>query len=200
MKLVWKGKYEGEDQLPVGNLPPGAVRFKEPETPTRLNLVASLFIIPVIIMMIIAMIIKAQISSSGTTFGLFNIWGMILSLLMIIPHEFLHAIAFPRDAEVEVWYSIKNMMAFVISTCPTSKRRFIFLSLLPNAVFGLLPLIVWLFLPESRISDIVFSFAIFSLFMGVGDYLNVFNASTQMPKGSITQLSGFHSYWYMPDK
>jgi len=200
MKLIWKGKYENEQQLSVGNLPDNAVKFKEPETPAKLNLVASLFIIPVIIIIGIVVYIKIQLGASVDFSHMFNIWGMLLALLMIIPHEFLHAIAFPRDAAVEVWYSLKNSMAFVFSTCPTSKSRFIFLSLLPNMIFGFIPLIVWIFIPIEfiLISKIVLSFATFSLLMGIGDFLNVFNAVTQMPKNSMTQLSGFHSYWYMP--
>lgn len=200
MKLIWKGKFEGEEQLPVGTLPEDAVKFREPETPAKLNLVASLFIIPVIFLIVLAIIVKGQIDTGIVHFEMFNILGMILAFFMVLPHEFLHAIAFPREAEVEVWYSIKNMMAFVVSTCPTSKKRFIFLSLLPSIIFGFIPLIAWIFIPSelSQISDIVFSFAGFSLMFGVGDFLNVFNAATQMPKNSITQLSGFHSYWYLP--
>lgn len=200
MKLIWKGKFKSEDQLPVGTLPDNAVRFKEPETPAKLNLVASLFVIPVILIIAAVMIIKIIIGSGIAGLEPINIWGLILALLMVFPHEMLHAIAFPKEAEVEVWYSIKNMMAFVVSTYPTSKTRFIFLSLLPSIVFGFIPLIVWIFIPPelSKISGLLFSFGSYSLMFGVGDFLNVFNAATQMPKGSITQLSGFHSYWYMP--
>ena len=27
---------------------------------------------------------------------------------------------------------------------------------------------------------------------------NIYHAITQMPKGSLTFMSGMHSYWYMP--
>ena len=35
--------------------------------------------------------------------------------------------------------------------------------------------------------------------MGGGDFMNMFNAAVQMPLGSLTQLSGMHSYWFMPE-
>ena len=35
--------------------------------------------------------------------------------------------------------------------------------------------------------------------MGVGDYYNVFNALTQMPKGARCFLERQSSYWYMPE-
>ncbi|MCI8497238.1 MAG: DUF3267 domain-containing protein, partial [Clostridiales bacterium] len=34
---------------------------------------------------------------------------------------------------------------------------------------------------------------------GAGDYYNVFNALTQMPKGARTYLYQFNSFWYMPE-
>jgi hypothetical protein len=200
MKIVWKGKFTNVEQLSAGSLPENAVKFREPETPAKLNIIASLFVIPVLIIIGVAIYIKTQLGASVRFNDILNIWGLLLSYLMIIPHELLHASAFPKEAEVEIWYSLKNMMAFVFSTCPTSKLRFIWLSLLPNLVFGFMPLVIWIFIPVEfvKLNQIVLSFATFSLFMGVGDFLNVFNAATQMPAKSLTQLSGFHSYWYIP--
>jgi hypothetical protein len=88
---------------------------------------------------------------------------------------------------------------FVTSAQPVTKARFIFLSLFPNLVFGWLPLAVWTFLPyNGAYSNHLFTFAFFSILFGVGDYMNAFNAARQMPKGSMQQISGFNSYWYMP--
>ncbi|WP_186580340.1 DUF3267 domain-containing protein [Aquibacillus kalidii] len=199
MKLVWKGIYKDKDQLPVGNLPPDAVKFKEPDSMLQLNVVASLFVIPVFILIGLAIFLKSLLTDNIFEMGIFNFWGIILAFLMILPHEFLHAIVFPKNKEVELWFSPASLMAFVVSTAPISKARFIFLSLLPNLVFGVLPLLIWIFLPyDLVITDLVFSFASFSLLFGIGDYLNVWNATFQMPKGSIQQLSGMNSYWYMP--
>ena len=68
-------------------------------------------------------------------------------------------------------------------------------SLLPNIVFGVIPFIIgmvyprWLFLAMLGVCAIG---------MGAGDYYNVYNALTQMPKGARTYLYQFNSYWYMP--
>ncbi len=35
---------------------------------------------------------------------------------------------------------------------------------------------------------------------GFGDYINIYHALTQMPKGALTYMYGFHSYWYLPEK
>lgn len=201
MKLTWKGKYKSVEQLSYGNLPADAVKFKEPNSPLMVNLVSSLFVIPVFILIGVTIYVKG-LFAGVTDYDFFNTWGILLALLMIIPHELLHAIMFPKDAEVEIWFSLKNMMAFVFSTYPVTKKRFILLSLLPNIVFGVIPLFIWLLIPKgfTSISNMIFSFAFFSLLFGIGDYMNVFNAAIQMPAKSITQLSGFHSYWYLPEE
>jgi len=199
MKIVWKGKFTDMQQLPVGDLPANAVKFKEPETLPELGRAASKFLIPVVIIILFAAYIKIRLGGSVHFPDAFNIWGILLALLMIIPHELLHAIAFPRHAEVQVWHSLRNGMAFVTSTCPMTKARFIFLSLLPNIIFGFLPLLIWILLPAefSQTAEILLSFATLSLVMGVGDFLNVYNAITQVPNHAMVQLSGFHSYWYL---
>jgi len=129
----------------------------------------------------------------------FTLLGFILSFMTLLPHELLHGICFGKAAEVELLIAPKQLALFVVSNQPISKARFIFLSLFPNLTFGWLPLAVWMLLPYSAVySDHLFTFSAVSVLFGIGDYLNVFNAIRQMPKGSMQQLSGFSSYWFMP--
>lgn len=203
MNLVWKGINKSNDQLPVGRLPENAVKFKEPNSMAMLNVVASLFVIPIFIFVGATMFLKYLISGDPEVFSTvtFNFLGITLAFIAVLPHELLHAKAFPKQAEVELWVKPKALIAFVVSTYPVTKNRFIFISLLPNLIFGFIPLMIWVFVPgNSMFNEVLFSFATFSLLLGVGDYLNVFNTITQMPKGSMTQLSGMNSYWYMPDE
>lgn len=200
MRLVWKGKCDTISQIAESVLPQGAVRFKEPETPLALNLAACIFILPVLALVVGAMIAKSAIVPSYSFVGIGSLWGILLALAMVMPHELLHAVCFPRDAEAQIWYSPKNLIAFVYSPAPVTKGRFIFLSLFPSLIFGLLPLALWIFIPSqnARLSESVLAFAACGLFSGAGDYLNVYNAIVQMPRRTMTQLSGFHSYWFYP--
>ncbi|MDU6986168.1 MAG: metalloprotease family protein [Terrisporobacter othiniensis] len=78
------------------------------------------------------------------------------------------------------------------------KEKIYFLSLLPNIVFGWIPLLIWAFMPYNAVvSNILLPFSIICITFGVGDYLNVWNAMRQMPKNSMQALSGFNSYWYI---
>ena len=69
------------------------------------------------------------------------------------------------------------------------------MSALPNVVFGVVPYILGMILPNLVW---LLSFGILAVGMGTGDYYNIFNALTQMPKGARTYLYQFNSYWYIP--
>jgi len=201
VKLIYKGKYKSEDQLPKGNLPTNAVMFREPETAGKLNLVASLFALPALLL--IGLIVLGSVLLHGSInlqrSSLADYAGVLLAFLTLLPHEFLHAVWFGRESEVELFIAPEKLMLFVICTQPVTKVRFILLSLFPNLVFGWFPLLLWAILPYGVIlSNVLFYFSVISILFGVGDYLNVYNAIRQMPKGSMQQLSGFHSYWFVP--
>ena len=198
MKLVWKGIYRNEEQLPKGELPPDAVPFKEPKTPAELSVKASIWVLPVAVLALLLVYIKSLIT--GVWELPLSLWGMLLALVAALPHELLHAVCFPKGAVVEMYASPKHLMAFVHTTYPVSKRRFIGLSLMPAGVLGLLPMLAWLAMPDGAWSATLYTFGLCSLVLGVGDFLNAFNAARQMPKGALTQLSGFHSYWFLPGK
>lgn len=61
----------------------------------------------------------------------------IFPILTMFPHELLHALCFKED--VYLYTNFKQGMVFVLETATMSKKRFIFMSLLSNLVFGFLP-------------------------------------------------------------
>lgn len=125
----------------------------------------------------------------------FDIIGTILALLVMVPHEFLHGICFPGD--VYMYEDLRKGMLFVVGPGIFSKARFVFMCMLPNLVFGFIPYIIFLF---DHSQTMLGTLGAFSIAAGAGDYYNVFNALTQMPKGSRTYMHGMRSYWYMPQK
>ena len=202
MKLICRGNYAGEEQLPTADLPRGAVRFEEPDTPEQLIGKAAAFLVPAGVLVAVVMLFAAAGKGPGavSVFDAFYLPAIFASLLTVVPHELLHGICFGRNARVELFWSLKYMMAFVISTEPVSKARFIAMSLCPNLVFGWIPLLIWAFVPfDPGVSRFLLSFSVMCISYGIGDYMNVWNALRQMPRGSMQQLSGFHSYWYIPD-
>jgi len=187
MKLHYKAKFDGNvDSIPHGEHKEGAVKFKEPEDPKKLGLIANGIAIGLYFVTVPILFLRGGADA-------FNFWGYVIALLMAFPHEILHGICFKGD--VYLYTNYKNGMLFVTGPEDMSKGRFIFMSMLPNLAFGFIPLLIFCINSEWGLLG---SIGAFSVPMGAGDYLNVFNAITQMPKGSRTYLYGFNSYWYMP--
>ena len=193
MKLIYKGKYESEKDLPVRNHPEGFVAFREAEDIRRLAILLNCISIPLLIAAIGGLVLR------GRTFlmeqPLATSMGMIASFAILFPHELLHAICF--KGEVELWTNLKMGMLFVVGTEDMSKSRFVWMSLLPNLMFGWIPYVLFLLHPQWVFLGVMGAFAIP---MGIGDYYNVYNCLTQVPKGALVYLSGMHSYWYVPKK
>lgn len=193
MKLHYKGKYDmNPDSLPCKEHLPGAVRFKEPEDSKKLAVIANTISVIIIVVLAVPVIIR---SLSYLTDSYWQIMaGCFVPMLLIFPHELLHAVCFKED--VYLYTNFAQGMAFVVGPETMSKGRFIFLSLLPNIVFGIIPYVIGLIFPEMVFLSVV---GVMCTGMGAGDYYNVFNAITQMPKGARTYMHKFNSYWYIPE-
>ena len=123
-------------------------------------------------------------------------WGAALlgSLLILFPHELLHAVCFKND--VYLYTNFKQGMLFVVGTEPMSKGRFIFMSMLPNIIFGIIPYALGMIFPQLKALTL---FGMLCTSMGAGDYYNVFNAIRQVPKNGRVYMSGMRSYWYVEE-
>lgn len=193
MKKIKFHRYQKKEDLIQVELPKNAIAFREPKSFIMINVVSFLYIIPLILIIV-------WINHQREVYYPFNLTGILLSFLCIIPHEILHAVCFPKEDMKHIYYAPKYMLMFVLCNAAISKKRFIILSLLPNIVFGLLPYMAWLILPlNTSYSQTLLSFSVLNLLAGAGDYMNVVNAMLQMPKNSIQILSGMHSYWCMPE-
>ncbi len=192
MKLHYKGKYDlNPDNLPHGEHKDGAVKFKEAEDSKKLAIIANSISVIILILLLVPAYFRAKEYILTDSFQLFL--GCLCSLLILFPHELLHAICFKKD--VYLYTNLSQGMLFVIGPEDMSKWRFIFMSLLPNIVFGFIPYIIGIIFPQYLF---LLLFGSLSISSGAGDYYNVFNALTQMPKGARTYMYKFNSYWYMP--
>ena len=204
MKLRYMGVCKDFNKLPVGDLPEHAVKFVEPDNKEELEKAVLPFMLPPIILIGLALLIRFLVYGGLNLNISLDMWRVLLICIALIfaamiIHELLHAICFPKDSEVHIYINLSFF--FVHSTAPVSKRRFIFMSLLPNIILGFLPLIIWIFVPlPIAISTTVLIFSAIMLICGCGDYMNAYNAYRQMPINSMQQLSGMNSYWFMPDE
>lgn len=191
MKLHYMGKYDLDpDSLPHLPHMPGAVPFREAKDSASLgkliNTVAMLLLIPVLVPLWLRW--GSDLFYPPALFA-----GGLLSLAVMFPHELLHALCFRED--VYVYTNLKQGMLFVVGPETMSKGRFILMSLAPNIVFGFIPYALALCFPGLTFLGVL---GALSIVLGTGDYYNVINAATQMPRGARTYLHKFNSFWYMP--
>lgn len=192
MRLHYKGKYDlNPESLPHGQHMPGAVPFKEAKDSKQLSLIANAA--SVVIMVLLAVPAYFRCREFLWASPLQMMFGAIASMLILFPHEILHALCFKED--VYLYTNWKQGLLFVVGPETMSKGRFIFMSLLPNLVLGIIPYLIGIIFPNQVFAVVL---GILATGMGAGDYYNVLNALTQMPKGSRTYLYQFSSYWYMP--
>lgn len=141
MKLHYKREFNGDlNSLPKHPHEPGAVKFKEIDDFNKLSIYLNLLSLLLLIVLVILDFVifkNFDISSKATLIG------FCLSFVVLVPHEFLHAICFKGD--VEFYSALNKGMLFVTGTETFSKSRFVFMSLLPNIVFGFIPWIFGLF-------------------------------------------------------
>ena len=178
------GEYKDDNSLPT-RVQEGAVQFKEPDI-NKFAIIANGIACGIFIVGLIFIFL------SGAEY---NFWGIIASLLVLVPHEFLHAIWMKGD--VLMYTNIKRGILFVISTEDCTKGQFIWMSLFPTLIFGFLPLLIFIINPEMSFFAWL---GVLSISMGAGDFCNIYFAIPQMPKNALTFLSGFHSYWYIPEE
>ena len=189
MKLIYKGKFDGdENSLPQGNPVEGAVRFEEAEDMNDFAKKVNLLAVVLLVAAFVAVGIRAAFADAKAI----SLWGYLLAMLTLFPHELLHGICFRE--EVYLYTNWRQGMLFVTGTEHMTKARFIFMSLLPNLIFGFVPFLLFMVNPQWTALG---TMGAMTISMGAGDYYNVWNALTQVPKGAVIYNQGFHSYWYI---
>lgn len=193
MKLHYKGKYDlNPESLPHGDHMPEAIKFKEASDSKKLSVIANSLGMVLIVIFIVPVLIRSKSYIPDSVWQL--IAGSMASIIIAFPHEILHAICFRQD--VYLYTNWSQGLLFVVGPETMSKKRFIFMSLLPNIVFGFIPYTIGLIFSSAFFFGV---FGALAIGMGAGDYYNVFNAITQMPRGTRTYLYQFNSYWYIPE-
>lgn len=123
--------------------------------------------------------------------------GVIIGLLLLIVHELLHAIAFPKNATVHIGIMPKSLTAVALSSSPVKRNRFIFLSLLP-IILGLIPLVIFCFSSNNlkELNGILFGMSIMGMISVYPDIYNVFNILKEVPKNATIQNNKNETYYF----
>ena len=195
MKLIYKGKYNGEvEEFESSKNIVNAIKYKEADTVEEMAKIITLpaNIIQLVLLLIVFLIVGFD-NFDNTL--LLLILSFFVSLLTMIPHELLHGICYKN--KVYLYTNLKQLMLFVVGEDHMSKWKFIFMCMLPNIVFGFIPFI--LFLINTKLVFLGMLGAM-CISYGMGDYYNVWNAIMQVPSNGMVFSKGHNSYWYVDEK
>ena len=193
-KIKWIGliKEEKMKDYQVGELSKNAKKMNMPTTSKEMMIKALPFIIPALVILFLSVYFK-----SGEFFllRLYIIIGVLLGFLALIIHELLHAIVYPKNANVYI--GIAKPITFVaLASYPLKKEKFILMCLLPY-ILGIIPLILFWTMPitDMKIHSILFGLSAMGLGSPYPDLFNVYQVLKQTPKNCKIQFYKDDTYY-----
>lgn len=193
-KIKWIGliKEEKMKDYQVGELSKNAKKMNMPTTSKEMMIKALPFIIPALVILFLSVYFK-----SGEFFllRLYIIIGVLLGFLVLIIHELLHAIVYPKNANVYI--GIAKPITFVaLASYPLKKEKFILMCLLPY-ILGIIPLILFWIMPitDMKIHSILFGLSAMGLGSPYPDLFNVYQVLKQTPKNCKIQFYKDDTYY-----
>lgn len=199
--IRYMGKLDSFQSLERGELPEGAIKFREPGTMSRIILSATLISLPIILISSVILFMK----SAGRFYDLpvpIIVLNFLITFGLLFVHELIHALSLPPEVGKEIWTKFSDGVLLIHFDRPITRGQFIRLSLAPNVILGLIPFTLYamgLFDRSQALSDSIGFISWMMLLGGVGDYLNVFNAIRQVPPDAEVFNYGLHSYWIPSD-
>lgn len=194
MKITFKGIFKGYDQLPKGNLPANAVKLKAPNNLIVTNLIVLTIAFP--FFNALTAIVRQRMDIAAQ-FRPMLLWGVLAFFINVVPHEIIHGLVMGGE-EMLIYFSPKNLAAFVLLLTPMSKPHFFLTCIAPSFVLGWLPFIFAMVFPNLAISGFLAAMGCLGILGGIGDLINIFLVAVQVPKGGIVQGSGGYFYWFKP--
>lgn len=185
MKIRYMGSFDGKAaHLPQPETVPEAEPVHEHGKPRdlvrRANYGAAILFVALLALVILR----------GGTHA-FHVGGLIAAILLIIPRELLRAVCFREDCYFYLNY--QQSMPFLTGAEHQSRGRFLLATLLPDLIFGVLPLALFFIWPSLRFAG---TLGLLCLPMGFGDYILAWLVLRQVPKDGMLYRKNFHTYWY----
>ena len=196
-KIIWKGIIKSEKDFPTATIPKNAKKLDSEEDMKKMQIKALPFMIPSFLLCFICVFVKTFMAREKVINVGFIFIGVIIGFLLILVHELLHAIAFPKYATVYIGIMPRSLTAVALSSSPVKRNRFIFLSILP-IILGLIPLVIFCVSSNylKEIHGILFGMSIMGMICVYPDIYNIFNILKVVPKNAIIQNNKNETYYF----
>ena len=140
-----KMSIEDINEYQTGILPENAVKIETQSIDEMMKKAAPIAVI-LCVLMFATMLYKTIVSKTVVVSPIFIFIGFCIGFVLLVVHEWLHGIVYPKDASVTIG-KIKGKITFVaLASYPLKRSRFIVMSLLPF-ILGIVPLLIFIFSP-----------------------------------------------------
>ena len=196
-KIIWKGIIKSENDFPTADIPENAKKLDSEEDLKKMQIKVLPFMIPSVLICFISIFVKTFMTNEKVINISFLFIGVIIGFFLIIVHELLHAIAFPKNATVYIGIMPQNLTAVALSSSPVKRNRFIFLSILP-IILGLIPLVIFCFSNNGlkELNGILFGMAIMGMVGVYPDIYNIVNILRVVPEDATIQNNKNETYYF----
>lgn len=172
--IAFRPSIESPSEYQQGPLPAGAVRLDTPASMDATMKKAAPIAVALSLPMPVLLFCKMWRKHAMVVFPPAILGGVLIGLALLIVHEWLHAIVYPREATVTLG-KLKGKMVFVaLASYPLKRSRFVLMCLLPF-LLGLLPLAAFAFSPADAtvLNGVLFGMACMGMFSPFPDVYNV---------------------------
>lgn len=180
--IKFKMNIDNIEEYQNGDLPINAVKL---QTPTTTEMQKKAFPIAVVLCLIlcIAMFCKTYFNHMKVIEPVGILIGFILGFMLLGIHEYLHAVVYPKKANVTIGKLKHKFLVVALASYPLKQIRFIIMCLLP-LILGLIPLSVFIFSSPNSVTfnGIMFGMAGVGLVSPYPDIYNVLIALKQTKK------------------
>lgn len=196
-QIIWKGIIKSENDFPDSKIPENTIKIDTEQDMKKMQIKALPFMIPSILICFVCMFSKTFLANEKVVNIVFLFIGCVIGFFLIIVHELLHAVAFPKNAAVYIGIMPENFTAVALSSSPVKRNRFIFLSILP-VILGIIPLVVFCVSNNSlkEFNGLMFGMAIMGMVSVYPDIYNIFHILKVVPKNATIQNNKNETYYF----
>ena len=138
-----KMSIEDINEYQTGTLPENAVKIETPRSIDEMMKKAAPIAVILCVLMFTTMLCKTIVNKTVVVSPIFIFVGFCIGFVLLVVHEWLHGIVYPKDASVTIG-KVKGKITFVaLASYPLKRSRFIVMSLLPF-VLGIIPLLIFI--------------------------------------------------------
>lgn len=174
----------------TGILPDNSVKLETPQSIDEMMKKAAPIAGALFLLLFVVMLCKTLICGTRVILPLFILIGFAIGAVLLIVHEWLHGIVYPKEANVTIG-KIKGKATFVaLASYPLKRSRFIIMCLLPF-ILGIVPLMIFIFSPAEckRLNGVMFGMSCMGM---VSPFPDIFNVITVLKKANKNNAIMFY--------